>query len=207
MDGRRDLLLRDGVVERVGEGLEDRDAEVFDASAFLVLPGFIDLHAHLREPGREYAETIHTGLAAAAAGGFTAVCAMPNTDPVNDSRPVCEHILTRAASARGARLYPIAAITRGQKGEELCRVRRDCATRAPSRSRTTDAGSRTRGCCGARSSTPASSTCPSSSTARTRASRTARRCTRAPSRRGWVWPASRRSRRPPRSRATCSWRS
>ena len=120
VDGRRDVLLRDGVVAGVGERLEDPDAEVFDASALLVLPGFIDLHAHLREPGREYAETIQTGLAAAAAGGFTAVCAMPNTDPVNDNRPVCEHILSRAASAGGARLYPIAAITRGQKGEELC---------------------------------------------------------------------------------------
>ena len=121
VDARRDLLLRGGVVERVGERLEEAggDAELFDASGLLVCPGFIDLHAHLREPGREYAETIHTGLAAAAAGGFTAVCAMPNTDPVNDSRPVCEHIRSRAASARGARLHPIAAISRGQKGEEL----------------------------------------------------------------------------------------
>lgn len=121
VDSRRDVLLRGGVVERVGERLEEAggDAEVFDASGLLVFPGFIDLHAHLREPGREYAETIHTGLAAAAAGGFTAVCAMPNTDPVNDSRPVCEHIRSRAASAKGARLHPIAAISKGQKGEEL----------------------------------------------------------------------------------------
>jgi dihydroorotase len=86
----------------------------------IVFPGFIDLHAHLREPGREYAETIHTGLQAAAAGGFTAVCAMPNTDPVNDSRPVCEHIQARGKAAGASRLYPIAAITKGQKGEELC---------------------------------------------------------------------------------------
>jgi len=119
VDARRDLLLRDGLVERVGEGLEDRDAEILDASGLLVFPGFIDLHAHLREPGREYAETIHTGLAAAAAGGFTAVCAMPNTNPVNDNGPVCEHVRSRAAGARGARLHPIAAITKGQKGEEL----------------------------------------------------------------------------------------
>lgn len=122
VDGRRDLLLRGGLVESVGERLDadERDVEIFDASGLLVFPGFIDLHAHLREPGREYAETIHTGLAAAAAGGFTAVCAMPNTNPVNDSGPVCEHIRSRAASARGARLHPIAAITKGQKGEELC---------------------------------------------------------------------------------------
>ena len=119
LDGARDLLLRDGVVERVGERLDAPDADVFDASGLLVFPGFIDLHAHLREPGREYAETIHTGLAAAAAGGFTAVCAMPNTAPVNDTRPVCEHVRSRAASAHGARLYPIAAITKEQKGKEL----------------------------------------------------------------------------------------
>ena len=73
---------------------------VFDASRLCVFPGFIDLHAHLREPGREYAETIATGLAAAAAGGFTAVCAMPNTSPVNDSREVCEFIRARAAAVR-----------------------------------------------------------------------------------------------------------
>jgi dihydroorotase len=121
VDARRDVLLRDGVVERVGEGLEPGDAEVLDASGLLVFPGFIDLHAHLREPGREYAETIHTGLAAAAAGGFTAVCAMPNTSPVLDSGPLCEHVRMRAASAtgQGARMYPIGAISKGQKGEEL----------------------------------------------------------------------------------------
>jgi dihydroorotase len=119
-DEPADLLLRDGAVERVGAGLEAGDAEVFDAAGLLVFPGFIDLHAHLREPGREYAETIATGLAAAAAGGFTAVCAMPNTDPVNDSRPVCEYIRSRGAAAGGTRLHPIAAITRGQKGVELC---------------------------------------------------------------------------------------
>ncbi|MEP6993466.1 MAG: dihydroorotase [Acidobacteriota bacterium] len=119
-DAPRDLLLRDGVVARVDDRLDDGDAEIFDASGLFVFPGFIDLHAHLREPGREYAETIATGLRAAAAGGFTAVCAMPNTDPVNDSRPVCEYIRSRAAAAGGTRLYPIAAITRGQKGQELC---------------------------------------------------------------------------------------
>ena len=119
VDRAADVLLRGGVVERVGEGLDAGDAEILDAAGLLVFPGFIDLHAHLREPGREYAETIETGLAAAAAGGFTAVCAMPNTDPVNDSRPVCEYVRSRAASVAGARLYPIAAITKGQKGEEL----------------------------------------------------------------------------------------
>ena len=118
-DGRFDVLLEDGVVAEVADRIEARDARVFDVSRLYVFPGFIDLHAHLREPGREYAETIATGLAAAAAGGFTAVCAMPNTSPVNDSREVCEFILGRGAAVRGTRLHPIAAITKGQKGEEM----------------------------------------------------------------------------------------
>jgi dihydroorotase len=118
-DGAFDLLLRDGVVAEVGAGLSARGAEVLDASGLLVFPGFIDLHAHLREPGREYAETIASGLAAAAAGGFTAVCAMPNTDPVNDSRAICEFIVTKAKGVAGTRLYPIGAISKGQRGEEL----------------------------------------------------------------------------------------
>jgi dihydroorotase len=117
--GRADVLLKDGLVAEVADRVEAGDAEVFDASRLHVYPGFIDLHAHLREPGREYAETIHTGLRAAAAGGFAAVCAMPNTSPVNDSREVCEFVRGRAAGAGGARLYPIAAISRGQKGEEM----------------------------------------------------------------------------------------
>jgi dihydroorotase len=117
--GRLDVLLSDGVVAEVGDRIEAGEAEVFDASRLLVFPGFIDLHAHLREPGREYAESIESGLKAAAAGGFTAVCAMPNTKPVNDSREVCEFIRLRGEKAGGARLYPIGAITKGQKGEEL----------------------------------------------------------------------------------------
>ena len=118
-DGRADVLLRDGVVAEVGDRIEAGDAEVFDASRLMVFPGFIDLHAHLREPGREYAETIASGLAAAAAGGFTAVCAMPNTTPVNDSREVCRFLRERGTAAGGTRLYPIGAITKGRKGEEM----------------------------------------------------------------------------------------
>jgi len=118
-DLRCDVLLKDGFVAEVGDRVAAGDAEVFDASHLVVFPGFIDLHAHLREPGREYAETIRTGLEAAAAGGFTAVCAMPNTSPVNDSREVCEFIRSRGESVKAARLYPIGAITKGQKGEEL----------------------------------------------------------------------------------------
>jgi dihydroorotase len=118
-DGRFDVLLEDGTVAEVADRIDAGNVRVFDASRLCVFPGFIDLHAHLREPGREYAETIHTGLAAAAAGGFTAVCAMPNTSPVNDSREVCEFVRSRGAAARSARLYPIAALSKGQKGEEM----------------------------------------------------------------------------------------
>ena len=90
-----------------------------DASGLLVFPGFIDLHAHLREPGREYAETIASGAAAAAAGGFTAVCAMPNTDPANDGRSVTAFVAARGREAGSSRVYPIGALTRGRKGAEL----------------------------------------------------------------------------------------
>ena len=118
-DGRFDLLLAGGVVTEVAPGLEAGDAQVLDATNLLVFPGFIDLHAHLREPGREYAETIATGLRAAAAGGFTAVCAMPNTDPVNDQGAMIEFVKARGSGAAAARLYPIGAISMGQRGEEL----------------------------------------------------------------------------------------
>jgi dihydroorotase len=87
-----------------------------------VVPGLIDLHVHLREPGYEYKETIATGTAAAKAGGFTAVCCMPNTQPVNDSRSVTEFILSQAAKEAAARVLPIGAITKGSKGEELSEI-------------------------------------------------------------------------------------
>ncbi len=118
-DGAFDLSLEDGIVAQVGPELSVGAGEVLDASGLLVFPGFIDLHAHLREPGREYAETIATGLKAAAAGGFTALCAMPNTDPVNDNRAIAEFIVTKARGVAGTRLYPVGAITKGQRGEEL----------------------------------------------------------------------------------------
>jgi dihydroorotase len=118
-DGTFDLLLRGGVVVAVGSRLSADGAKLLDAAGLLVFPGFIDLHAHLREPGREQAETVATGLRAAAAGGFTAVCAMPNTDPVNDSRAISEYLVSKARGAAGPRLYPIGAVTRGQAGVEL----------------------------------------------------------------------------------------
>ncbi len=91
-------------------------------SAFVVCPGLIDMHVHLREPGQEHKETVATGAAAAVAGGFTAVACMPNTDPVNDNAGVTEYILKKAAEANLARVYPIGAVSRGQKGEQLAEI-------------------------------------------------------------------------------------
>ncbi|HEY7924086.1 MAG TPA: dihydroorotase [Vicinamibacteria bacterium] len=119
LDAKLDVLLKDGVVERLGAGLRVRDAKRIDAKGLVVCPGFIDLHTHLREPGREDKETIATGTRAAAAGGFTAVCAMPNTHPVNDSAGITRAILEKARSEGAVRVYPIGAITRGQQGVEL----------------------------------------------------------------------------------------
>jgi dihydroorotase len=117
-DGAADVLLVDGVVAEVGRAAS-RGAEVLDVSGLVVCPGFIDLHTHLREPGREDKETIATGTRAAAAGGFTAVCAMPNTEPVNDQAGITRAIVEGARANGAVRVYPIGAITRGSRGEEL----------------------------------------------------------------------------------------
>jgi dihydroorotase len=121
VDAPKDLYLKDGRVAEVaapGKLKGTNGAEVIDASGLTIAPGLIDIHVHLREPGQGYKETIATGTAAAAAGGFTAVAAMPNTTPVNDSPEITRWML---APERGAkvRVYPIAAATRGSKGETL----------------------------------------------------------------------------------------
>lgn len=119
LDQVGDVLLRDGLVAAVGPNLSADEAEIIEAAGQIVCPGFIDLHCHLREPGYEDKETIVTGTAAAAAGGFTTVCCMPNTLPVLDTAPVLE-ALTRTVAAQGiVRVHPIAAITREQAGREL----------------------------------------------------------------------------------------
>ena len=122
LDDRRDLLVEDGQIAALDKKIEKPEAEVFDATDLVIAPGFIDLHTHLREPGHEGAETIASGARAAAAGGFTAVCAMPNTQPVNDSALVTRYILGRAALAQGARVYPIGAVTKNSQGEELAEL-------------------------------------------------------------------------------------
>ncbi|HEY3197126.1 MAG TPA: dihydroorotase [Nitrospirales bacterium] len=120
VDGPADLLVKDGKIAEIGRNLKaPGGVEVLEASGKLVLPGFVDLHVHLREPGFEYKETIKTGTAAAAAGGFTSICCMPNTNPVNDTRAVTEFVLDRAKKAQSVNVFPIGAITKGSDGKEL----------------------------------------------------------------------------------------
>ncbi len=122
IDAVQDVLVKDGVIAAVGKNLAANGAKTVDAKGLVVSPGFIDLHVHLREPGFEYKETIATGSMAAAAGGFTAVCCMANTKPVNDNASVTRFILEKAAAVNGARVHPIGAITKGLKGEELAEI-------------------------------------------------------------------------------------
>jgi dihydroorotase len=124
-DAPLDVLL-DGEkikeVAPVGKIAAPQDAEVFDATGLIVAPGFIDLHAHLREPGQESSETIETGTQAAARGGFTAVCCMPNTKPVNDNASVTRFILDRAKTTGSVRVWPIGAASMGSKGEAIAEI-------------------------------------------------------------------------------------
>lgn len=123
LDQVGDVLLVNGVIEHAGPPLGEvrRDGDLIDidCTGRIVSPGFIDVHCHLREPGREDVETIATGARAAAAGGFTAVCAMPNTDPVTDNQAAVGFIIRQAQRASGARVYPIGAISVGQRGMAL----------------------------------------------------------------------------------------
>jgi dihydroorotase len=127
IDRKTDLLIEDGRVASIledppADDVRSDGAEVIDATGLIVAPGFIDLHVHLREPGEEYKETIASGAAAAVAGGFTSICAMPNTKPVNDNASVTRFIIDKAREARQARVYPVGAITRESKGEELAEM-------------------------------------------------------------------------------------
>ena len=119
-DGIADVVIVDGRISRVGpdEGSAVIEADRIDATGLVVVPGFVDLHTHLREPGFTYKETIRSGTAAAAAGGFTTVCAMPNTNPPLDSRAAIESVL-REAEYASVRVLPIGCITRGRAGAEL----------------------------------------------------------------------------------------
>ncbi len=124
LNAGKNLLIEDGRVV----GLMDRSesvpegSELLDATGLIVAPGFIDLHVHLREPGQEYKETIASGAAAAVAGGWSSVCAMPNTDPVNDNPAVTRFIIEQGQAAQFANVFPIGALSKGSGGRELAEM-------------------------------------------------------------------------------------
>src|SRR5499425_1561748 len=123
IDGVRDVLIDGDRIARVGSNLPADGATVVEIPNGLVIcPGFIDMHVHLREPGQEHKETVATGTASAVTGGFTAVACMPNTNPINDNANVTTYILDKAREANLARVYPIGAVSRGQRGEELADI-------------------------------------------------------------------------------------
>lgn len=125
IDAVKDVAIKDGRIDAVadpGTLPSDTDARMIETSGKILVPGLIDIHVHLRDPGYEYKETIETGLQAAAKGGFTAICSMPNTKPVNDNSQVTNYIISRGMEAGGAKVYPTGAITAGSRGENLAEI-------------------------------------------------------------------------------------
>ena len=121
-DGVYDLLAVDGKIAEITKGLDEEGCEVIDAKGKHVLPGLVDAHCHLRDPGFEYKEDIESGTRSAAMGGFTSVACMPNTNPVADNEAVIKYIINKAKQEGYVNVYPIGAISKGQKGEELAEI-------------------------------------------------------------------------------------
>jgi dihydroorotase len=123
IDEIRDILIENGKIKTIAEKVREvSDCQVIDADGLVVTPGLIDMHTHLREPGREDKETIHTGTQAAVHGGFTSITAMPNTDPVNDNQAVTEYILRQATKEGSCHVFPVGAATKGLQGKELAEI-------------------------------------------------------------------------------------
>lgn len=122
IDGIFDLLVVDGKIAKISESIEDDSCEIIEAEGKYVLPGFVDAHCHLRDPGFEYKEDIESGTLSAAMGGFTSIACMPNTNPVADNEAVIKYIINKAKQDGYVNVFPIGAITKGQKGEELAEV-------------------------------------------------------------------------------------
>jgi dihydroorotase len=123
IDEIRDILIENGKIKTIAEKVREvSDCQVIDADGLVVTPGLIDMHTHLREPGREDKETIHTGTQAAVHGGFTSITAMPNTDPVNDNQAVTEYILRQATKEGSCHVFPVGAATKGLRGKELAEI-------------------------------------------------------------------------------------
>lgn len=119
LDEVADILIDGQIIAQVGKNIECTDAEIFDRDGCIAVPGLVDIHVHLRDPGQEYKETIETGTAAAAHGGFTGICSMPNTNPTTDNATTIDYVLDKAAQAGHCRVYPSGACTKGLKGESL----------------------------------------------------------------------------------------
>ncbi len=122
-EGRAELFIEDGIIKEIKTEIDTQAEQVIDAKGCYVMPGFIDLHVHLREPGCEYKETIATGAMAAARGGYTTICSMPNTNPVLDSRQMIESVLSKARKEAVVHVLPIGAVTKGQLGMELADIK------------------------------------------------------------------------------------
>ncbi|MFH1061464.1 MAG: dihydroorotase [Candidatus Omnitrophota bacterium] len=122
LDAQLDILIENNKITKIEKNIKDKDAKVIDAAGKVLMPGFVDMHVHLREPGYEYKETIKTGSMAAAAGGFTTICCMPNTNPVIDNQGVIEFVISEARKSALVNVFPIGAITKGLKGEELAEI-------------------------------------------------------------------------------------
>ncbi len=125
IDDKKDIIIRESIIEAIidpGESGPKADYKIIDAENMLVVPGLIDVHVHLREPGHEYKESIETGLRAAAKGGFTAICSMPNTNPVNDNGQITKFIINRAKELGLSKVYPAGAISRESMGESLAEI-------------------------------------------------------------------------------------
>ena len=123
IDDSLDIFIEGNIIKKVAKGIKaEASAKVIDAKGKIVAPGLIDIHTHLREPGFEYKETIRTGTMAAAAGGFTTICCMPNTNPINDNRAVTEFILSKSAKEGIVNVLPIGAITKGSQGKALAEI-------------------------------------------------------------------------------------
>ncbi len=119
LDEVADILIDGQIIAQVGKNIECADAEIFDRDGCIAVPGLVDIHIHLRDPGQEYKETIETGTAAAAHGGFTGICSMPNTNPTTDNATTIDYVLDKATQAGHCRVYPSGACTKGLKGESL----------------------------------------------------------------------------------------
>lgn len=123
LDAKRDVLVADGIIKEIGEGIVCADAQVINAEGLVVAPGFIDMHCHLRDPGYEYKEDLISGTRAAARGGFTGICCMANTKPVNDNAAVTRYILEKAQTqGSGVHVYPIGAVSKNLEGKELAEI-------------------------------------------------------------------------------------